>query len=75
MTTADDDITNAHGAANCQRTLENYNDEWDIRTNLIDLLTDARHWCDANRESFAELDRIAYQHYAAEAVAERKSRA
>lgn len=34
--------------------------------NLIDLLADARHWCDDNAESFGELDRQAYQHYLAE---------
>jgi hypothetical protein len=33
---------------------------------LIDLLTDARHWCDQHGEEFARLDRIAYQHYLAE---------
>lgn len=41
--------------------------DWDTgREGLIDLLTDARHWCDRHGESFAELDRIAYQHYIAE---------
>ena len=41
--------------------------DWDTgREGLIDLLTDARHWCDHHGESFAELDRIAYQHYIAE---------
>jgi hypothetical protein len=38
----------------------------DVRTSLTDLLADARHWCDCNDESFAEFDRIAYQHYLAE---------
>ena len=33
------------------------------REGLIDLLTDARHWCDRHGESFAVLDRLAYQHY------------
>lgn len=33
---------------------------------IIDLLTDARHWCDRNGEDFAALDRIAHQHYLAE---------
>ena len=36
------------------------------REGLIDLLTDARHWCDRNGESFATLDRLACQHYIAE---------
>jgi hypothetical protein len=34
--------------------------------NLIDVLADARHWCDRNQLSFAELDRQAYQHYLTE---------
>ena len=42
--------------------------------NLIDLLADARHWCDYNAESFGELDRLAYQHYLAEVDASRKER-
>jgi hypothetical protein len=33
---------------------------------LIDLLTDARHWCDQNGESFGDLDRQAYRHHLAE---------
>ena len=33
------------------------------REGLIDLLTDARHWCDRHGENFAALDRQAYQHY------------
>lgn len=36
------------------------------RAGIIDLLTDARHWCDRHGESFAALDRIAYQHYLTE---------
>ncbi len=33
------------------------------REGLIDLLTDARHWCDRKGQDFAALDRIAYRHY------------
>jgi hypothetical protein len=33
---------------------------------VIDLLTDARHWCDCLGESYAACDRIAYDHYLAE---------
>lgn len=41
--------------------------DWDSgKEGLIDLLTDARHWCDRLGESFAELDRIANHHYIAE---------
>jgi hypothetical protein len=30
---------------------------------LIDLLADARHWCDRHGADFAALDRVAYRHY------------
>jgi hypothetical protein len=43
---------------------EEYDD--DLVTTLIDLLADARHWCDHNDQSFAILDRQANQHYLAE---------
>lgn len=33
---------------------------------LTDLLTDARHWCDRYGQSYAVIDRRAYQHYLAE---------
>jgi hypothetical protein len=39
------------------------------RESLIDLLADARHWCDRHEYDFADLDRVAYQHYAAERTA------
>ena len=32
---------------------------------LVGLLADARIWCDLNGQSFAELDRCAYQQYLA----------
>jgi hypothetical protein len=38
---------------------------------LIDLLADARHWCDRHGESFAALDRRAYQHYLTDIHTER----
>lgn len=73
-TTSDHEITNADRVERRQQAFENYIDAWDVRSNFIDFLTDARHWCDANGESYAELDRMAYQHYDAEMAAERKSR-
>lgn len=33
---------------------------------MVDLLTDARHWCDLTGASFAVLDRTACGHYCAE---------
>lgn len=59
-------ITNADRALRCNNALTAYNDEYDPHANLIDLLADARHWCDRQGQNFAELDRTAYQHYLAE---------
>lgn len=50
----------------CAAAIRSYNDEWDEKSNLIDFLADARHWCDRNGLCFGELDRVAHQHYAAE---------
>lgn len=36
------------------------------REGMIDLLADARHWCDQNGENFGDLDRQAYRYYLAE---------
>jgi hypothetical protein len=43
----------------------------DPHTALIDLLADARHWCDRQGKDYAEFDRQAYQHYLAELSEER----
>lgn len=43
---------------------EVYADESQVQ----DLLTDIRHWCDAHDREFAELDAAAYRHYSAERV-------
>jgi hypothetical protein len=45
--------------------LRYYSDDG-VVTGLIDLLADARHWCDATGEDFARLDRQAYGRYVAE---------
>jgi hypothetical protein len=37
--------------------------EYELPMLLLDLLADARHWCDAAGLSFAEFDRRAYDHY------------
>lgn len=33
---------------------------------LVDILADARHWCDSHGLSYAEHDDVAYGHYATE---------
>ena len=40
---------------------ELYEDE--LPALLVEVLADARHWCDAHGFDFAALDRRAYQHY------------
>jgi hypothetical protein len=45
--------------------LEHYGDD-DAVDRLVDMLTDARHWCDLNGQSFWKLDRRAHGHYLAE---------
>ena len=70
--TDEDEITNAERARRCQTALKDYNDEWDIDSNLIDFLTDARHWSDLEGKDYAQFDRIAYQHYLVECTAKRR---
>lgn len=72
MTHLDEEITNAERAERFQTTLESYHDEHDVPANLIDILTDARHWCDLHNWSFAEFDRIAYQHYLEERSSDKR---
>ncbi|KAA0214971.1 MAG: hypothetical protein EDM82_08490 [Cyanobacteria bacterium CYA] len=67
------DITNAERASRFQAALTRYNDEWDTASNLIDLLADARHWCDRNDQCYGDLDRIAYDHYLVELWEERRA--
>lgn len=57
---------NARRAMRVEHVLTWCKDWGSRREGLIDLLTDARHWCDRHGESFAELDRLACQHYTAE---------
>ena len=45
--------------------LARYGDD-DPADRLVDLLTDARHWCDLHGQSYGEHDRRAYQHYLTE---------
>lgn len=55
--------TNTDRTLRCHSVLTVYNDEDDLPATLIDLLADARHWCNTHGENFAELSRIAYEHY------------
>ena len=64
------DIANAERVARCEAALARYNDEYDTAANLIDLLADARHWCDLHGRSFWDLDGVAHGHYLAELAPE-----
>lgn len=57
---------NKRRASRCQAVLATYNDQWDAEANLIDLLADARHWCDREERDYGKLDRLAHEHYLAE---------
>lgn len=57
---------NMKRAKRCGNVLFNYGTDNTSRGCLTDFLTDARHWCDSHGECFADLDRVAHQHYLAE---------
>ncbi|MBI1380954.1 MAG: hypothetical protein GC161_07700 [Planctomycetaceae bacterium] len=57
---------NRYRAMRCAKALRRYDTDDDLPTCLTDCLADARHWCDRNRQSYAELDRRAYDHYCSE---------
>lgn len=63
---------NHNRASRLGKALRRYAFGNDDRSNLIDMLTDARHWCDRHGEAYAKLDRIAYDHYTCEVVEQRK---
>ncbi len=44
--------------------------DYELPTMLIDILADARHWCDQHDESYWDIDRLAQQHYLAEIAEE-----
>lgn len=64
--------TNRNRAHRAAKAIRRYDLSGDARSNLIDLLTDARHWCDRHGESFADLDRMAYDHYVCEVIEQRE---
>lgn len=57
---------NHHRAKRCRNVLRHYGTVNTDEGCLVDLLADARHWCDRNGETYADLDRRAHQHYLAE---------
>ena len=66
--------TNRRRARRFKGILQRCSIDADLQSALVDLLADARHWCDQQGESYAELDRIAYQHYLTEFVEDLRRR-
>jgi hypothetical protein len=62
---------NQQRARRFQSSLRHYDAGGDLRETLVDLLADARHWCDRHDETYAKFDRQAYQHYLAELADQR----
>jgi hypothetical protein len=56
-------ITPKARAKALDKILKRVFDEYAEEENVVDMLTDLRHLCDAKGWEFGELDRIAYQHY------------
>lgn len=65
--------TNAQRAKRPAKVLRHYDTDDTDRGSLIDLLADARHWCDLEGQCYGDLDRIAYDHYLAELWEARRS--
>ena len=55
-------LSNQHRATRCDRAIVKYGDDLP-ESNLIDLLTDAMHWCDANGGDFHIALAQACRHY------------
>lgn len=53
---------NRDRAKRCEAAIRTYEDT-DAAVNLVDILCDAMHWCDANGENFHYLLATACRHY------------
>jgi hypothetical protein len=59
-------LTNQNRVARLTKVLRGYETDDTEAGCLIDILADARHWCDRHNMDYARFDRLAYQHYLAE---------
>ena len=55
--------TITHSVKRFERALMAYDTGVTLEECLIDLLADARHWCERNKRSFLDLDRMAFRFY------------
>jgi hypothetical protein len=66
-------FTNSHRSRRIANVLRDYDTDSTDAGCLIDLLSDARHWCDRHGECFGDLDRIGHDRYLAELREARRS--
>lgn len=64
--------TNDQRAKRFARTLRGYGTDHTERGCLIDLLADARHWCDRTGACFDGIDRVAHDRYLADLCDDRR---
>jgi len=64
--------TNNRRAKRIAKVLRRYGTDNTDHGGLIDLLADARHWCDRHAECYSDLDRVAHDHYLTELWDERR---
>jgi len=55
-------LTNKQRSERCGKMIATYSDD-DPRTNLIDWLADAMHWCNCNDDDFADVLDTAQIHF------------
>jgi hypothetical protein len=60
-----DKLTNPQRSDRTEQMLARYSDDA-ARTNLVDLLADAMHWCQANGHDFASILGTAQMHFETE---------
>jgi len=65
--------TNADRAKRVAHVLRRFNTYETDPCRLIDLLADARHWCDRHGQCYGDLDRVAHDHYLAQLSAEQEA--
>ncbi len=64
--------TNADRAKRFAKLLRYYDADNADSGCLIDLLADARHWCDWREKCYGDLDRVAHDHYLVELLENRR---
>lgn len=66
-------LTNKDRAQRAAEAIEAYSDD-DTRSNLVDFLADAMHWCHLNGHRFDDVMDTARRHFARELIEETEER-